>query len=79
MNVNLQIIHDFLHAFAPQVRALSSDELPSELDLQITAFVAGDLEQSRQDDFAREVLGSEEAMEHLAALLEPRVSGATEG
>ena len=72
MDTNLQIIHEFLQAFAPEVRGLSSDEPPSELNSQITAFVAGDLEQSRQIDFARVVLGSEETMERLAALLDPR-------
>ncbi len=70
MDTNIDTLHQFLQAFAPEISGHSA--ISPDLEKAIKAFAAGDLEEGKLDDLSRELLTNENAMEKLASLLKGR-------
>ena len=67
MDTNIDTIHQFLQAFAPEASGHSA--VSPDLEKAIKAFAAGELDETNLDDLSRELLTNENAMEKLASLL----------
>jgi hypothetical protein len=69
MDTNYQTIHTFLQAFAPEIGGRSSDLVTPELEKNIQSFADGELNEDQVNELSRELLANENALEHLASLL----------